>query len=658
MFHAIAKMTKESPTTCETVVDFLMKRLNDDSPHTKKKVLIIIKNVSAQGDHEFSKILVKKSETIKSFASYRGPSDPLHGDALNQAVRVAAQQAVEAVFERSEPSRRHYDSNNSSFSPNSAPPSSSWFGYGSNTSDDTYSSSTFNPNVSTSGIGKSSYSTAAPNSTYGGGKYEGFSNPGLAKPEVAPGVMSRIYDTTSTSISSLGSSVAGMFVRGSKKPYETDGSFLEADQSLGTYTPVSVMTNSSNSSYNPSYSGSSTWASSPLSPSSTTTASYESDQREHKLVDDFTSHTGVKLQPTRTETSKFVETATKINLVKVAQFLNEKLQDKKYQVRLKSLYAIEGLIKSNNDVKEYFFDNHSHIVEQTSAVHASVSDKAKKIVDILNADGDFVEEKPQPVVNKQKITNSIEFEPVKQHQPAPTPQPVISTQPQQPAKTSTYITFDDEDPIESISVNKPNKILLNATKTPLPSPVVPINQSPSPPQQPTKNLINIFDPYGIDEEQVEEQEQIIKQPSPPKSINSLDEVFSNYYPTTSQPTQQIQQQQQQQQPIQTERKRTNSAAIMSGFEMPNQTSPISPQVFGRGQPVFQQNAYQPQIVYVPVPMGFQPQPFYQNANVQQQQQQQRGMVPKTGQTRGFDFINKEVEEESTPFDFIKHEMRK
>jgi hypothetical protein len=69
MFHSIAKMTKESPTACESVIDWLMNKLGDNNIHTKKKVLIIIKNVAQQGDPDFSRMLTKRTESIKAYAS-------------------------------------------------------------------------------------------------------------------------------------------------------------------------------------------------------------------------------------------------------------------------------------------------------------------------------------------------------------------------------------------------------------------------------------------------------------------------------------------------------------------------------------------------------------------------------------------------------------
>lgn len=69
MYHAIAKMTKASPSACESVVNWLVNRLNENHPFAKKKVLIIIKNVAQQGDPEFARMLTRKTEVIKAYAS-------------------------------------------------------------------------------------------------------------------------------------------------------------------------------------------------------------------------------------------------------------------------------------------------------------------------------------------------------------------------------------------------------------------------------------------------------------------------------------------------------------------------------------------------------------------------------------------------------------
>jgi len=69
MFHHIATITKKSPQACDETVSFLMKRLTHKNPHVKKKVLLIIKSVAQTGDAEFARIIIKRSEEIKQYAS-------------------------------------------------------------------------------------------------------------------------------------------------------------------------------------------------------------------------------------------------------------------------------------------------------------------------------------------------------------------------------------------------------------------------------------------------------------------------------------------------------------------------------------------------------------------------------------------------------------
>ena len=70
MFKAIANMTKASPSACESVCDWLVSRLiNNKSPHVKKKCLNVIRSVATYGDSEFARLIVRRSEEIKKFAS-------------------------------------------------------------------------------------------------------------------------------------------------------------------------------------------------------------------------------------------------------------------------------------------------------------------------------------------------------------------------------------------------------------------------------------------------------------------------------------------------------------------------------------------------------------------------------------------------------------
>jgi len=62
--NQIQKMSNASEV-CEALEEWLLDKLENNSPHVKKKVLLIIKNLAKSGNEEFSKSIVSKTETIK-----------------------------------------------------------------------------------------------------------------------------------------------------------------------------------------------------------------------------------------------------------------------------------------------------------------------------------------------------------------------------------------------------------------------------------------------------------------------------------------------------------------------------------------------------------------------------------------------------------------
>ena len=76
----------------QALEDFLLKRLKKDSVHVKLKVLRVIKHCCLQGHATFRRDMQRHVTEIKECLAYRGAADPLHGDALNKAVRDMAQE--------------------------------------------------------------------------------------------------------------------------------------------------------------------------------------------------------------------------------------------------------------------------------------------------------------------------------------------------------------------------------------------------------------------------------------------------------------------------------------------------------------------------------------------------------------------------------------
>ena len=99
MFNEIARITQASADACKQLEEFLMKRLKKDNVHVKLKVLRVVKHCCLQGHMTFRRDMQRHTSEVKECLGYRGTADALHGDALNKAVRDAAQEVMTAIFD-------------------------------------------------------------------------------------------------------------------------------------------------------------------------------------------------------------------------------------------------------------------------------------------------------------------------------------------------------------------------------------------------------------------------------------------------------------------------------------------------------------------------------------------------------------------------------
>eukprot|EP00760_Papus_ankaliazontas_P003924 PhM_4_TR11664/c1_g1_i3/m.64162 len=98
LYRDIMKMTYEDTKTQDKLVAYLLDKLKESSTHVLSKTLRVIKHVCQEGHPDCQKQFQKQSDTIKACASFRGRPDPTFGDMLNQQVRDAAREAMEAAF--------------------------------------------------------------------------------------------------------------------------------------------------------------------------------------------------------------------------------------------------------------------------------------------------------------------------------------------------------------------------------------------------------------------------------------------------------------------------------------------------------------------------------------------------------------------------------
>uniref|UniRef100_A0A8C4H656 TEPSIN adaptor related protein complex 4 accessory protein n=1 Tax=Dicentrarchus labrax TaxID=13489 RepID=A0A8C4H656_DICLA len=97
LFQEIGKISHESLGYGQCLLEYLLERLQVESCHVKLKVLKIFVHLCGHGSNHFLTELRRNSTFIQQASVYSGPPDPIHGTALYQKVRNAAQYNMSSV---------------------------------------------------------------------------------------------------------------------------------------------------------------------------------------------------------------------------------------------------------------------------------------------------------------------------------------------------------------------------------------------------------------------------------------------------------------------------------------------------------------------------------------------------------------------------------
>ncbi|XP_023676128.2 AP-4 complex accessory subunit Tepsin isoform X2 [Paramormyrops kingsleyae] len=98
LFEEIGKISHESVGCCQCLLEYLLERLQTESCHVKLKVLKILQHLCVTGSLHFLTELRRNATFIQEVTVYSGPPDPIHGAALYQRVRLAAQELASQLF--------------------------------------------------------------------------------------------------------------------------------------------------------------------------------------------------------------------------------------------------------------------------------------------------------------------------------------------------------------------------------------------------------------------------------------------------------------------------------------------------------------------------------------------------------------------------------
>eukprot|EP00013_Stygamoeba_regulata_P025065 CAMPEP_0177643482 /NCGR_PEP_ID=MMETSP0447-20121125/8177_1 /TAXON_ID=0 /ORGANISM="Stygamoeba regulata, Strain BSH-02190019" /LENGTH=732 /DNA_ID=CAMNT_0019145777 /DNA_START=75 /DNA_END=2270 /DNA_ORIENTATION=- len=377
LYNDLTKLTFRSVKSCQNLEMYLLRRLKKDSPVVKLKALTVIKHVLDKGHPSFKSDLQRQTSAINECLQFRGPPDPLRGDAPYMLVRQEAQEIMNMLYQESSGSSgsmaQHSMSSLSGgggggYSPQVVHTSGGMTGIGNyqpkpksavselfdraknaaldfivpdpkgpkpweQSSGGGYGSGTYNSGAS----GQAGYGA---HGGYGGGAGGHFrSAPALASP------------TSASSSSPYGATYA-----------ETRATAATSPATMSTVTSTA-----------------------PISASSPVTHEEPGDY-EARLVDRITEPGGVRAVPTREALNTFIKKVATLDVEVVGCLLEDKLESPSWQSQLKTLYVIESLIQKPGQVGEQYleFFFHSEYLEPlVASPKATVRSKAQQLIDLI-----------------------------------------------------------------------------------------------------------------------------------------------------------------------------------------------------------------------------------------------------------------------------------
>mmetsp|Transcript_1056 Transcript_1056/g.2097 ORF Transcript_1056/g.2097 Transcript_1056/m.2097 type:complete len:800 (-) Transcript_1056:50-2449(-) len=103
LYVDLAKQATANPTACAEMAQYLTRKLqNKQNPNIKGKCCKVIAKLCDQVPrNQFRRCIAQDASAvaaIKEAINFRGPMDPLQGDAKNEKVRAAAREALDAVY--------------------------------------------------------------------------------------------------------------------------------------------------------------------------------------------------------------------------------------------------------------------------------------------------------------------------------------------------------------------------------------------------------------------------------------------------------------------------------------------------------------------------------------------------------------------------------
>ncbi|THU57400.1 hypothetical protein C4D60_Mb03t03130 [Musa balbisiana] len=345
----VCELLRISPAgIVKEVSDYILKRLDHKSPVVKQKALRLIKYAVGKSGNEFKREMQRHSVAMRQLFHYKGQLDPLKGDALNQAVRDTAHEAIAAIF---------ISEDNKGVTP-------------------------------VQGLNK---------------RIEGFGNTNFEVPAGEKrSFLSEVVDLGSASIKQGLSTIAAAH---SSRKNDT-GSYKSPNlrRSLTTEVDgrnecggnehqresweVSEISKRNSGAWGP---GSGVSETTSVANEDTSSSNAEVKTHEGRLLETIVTSGGVRLQPTRDALQAFLAEAARLDGVAMSHALEIKLQSHLWQVRMKAMCVLESILRKKDDehffkIVSYFTENKDSVVKCSELPQASLREKAIKVLSLLDGE--------------------------------------------------------------------------------------------------------------------------------------------------------------------------------------------------------------------------------------------------------------------------------
>ncbi|WIA22382.1 hypothetical protein OEZ85_004689 [Tetradesmus obliquus] len=318
LLDEIADMARQSPEQAQAISDAVLKKLQVKSPVVKFKALRIIKHLCVKGCSQFQRCMQRNSSAVRELIHWRGEPDPFKGDVPNARVREFSKDVVEVLFN----SAPITHTNNTL----AAQGKIQGFGSGGPGEAAARSSSGHYGGIGSSGsnMGSGSYS--------GGFRSSGSS--GLAAAQQAASQLTHAAQQAlgegpiAQGLASAANAIGGLLQpAGYGSRLNESGSYQDGGSDGFGY--------SSSSSY--------------AAPAVSHVTASQVLGSEESVVDDITAPGGLRPLPDAADLRRFVDTASSMDGLRIAELLREKMESARWQVVLRALAALEAVLQRGSN---------------------------------------------------------------------------------------------------------------------------------------------------------------------------------------------------------------------------------------------------------------------------------------------------------------------